>query len=56
MCVVARAGSDNCLISADYAKNLLNKDFGEPMHSLIIPGNLHFMEAEALVKLAGAPK
>jgi diphthamide biosynthesis methyltransferase len=23
---------------------------------LIIPGKLHFMEAEALVKLAGAPK
>ncbi len=56
ICVVARAGSDDCLISAGYAKNLLNKDFGEPMHSLIIPGNLHFMEAEALVKLANAPK
>ncbi|MDI6916606.1 MAG: diphthine synthase [Thermoplasmatales archaeon] len=56
VCVVARAGSDDCLISAGYVKNLSNKDFGEPMHSLIIPGKLHFMEAEALVKLAGAPK
>ena len=56
MCVVARAGSDDCLISADYVKNLLSKNFGTPMHSLIIPGNLHFMEAEALVKLANAPK
>ncbi|MBU2565430.1 MAG: diphthine synthase [Candidatus Thermoplasmatota archaeon] len=56
MCVVARAGSDDCLISADYVKNLLNKDFGTPMHSLIIPGNLHFMEAESLIKLAGAPE
>ncbi len=56
ICIVARAGSGDCLISADYIKNLLNRDFGEPMHSLIIPGNLHFMEAEALVKLANAPK
>lgn len=56
MCVVARAGSDDCLTSADYVKALLNKDFGEPMHSLIMPGNLHFMEAEALVKLANAPE
>lgn len=54
--VVARAGSDDCLISAGYVNELLNKDFGEPMHSLVIPGKLHFMEEEALVKLAGAPK
>ncbi|MBU4190275.1 MAG: diphthine synthase, partial [Candidatus Thermoplasmatota archaeon] len=56
MCVVARAGSDDCLISAGYVKNLLNKDFGGPMHSLIMPGSLHFMESEALVKLANAPE
>jgi len=56
MCVVARAGSDDYLISADYVNNLLNKDFGTPMHSLVIPGNLHFMEAEALVKLVNAPE
>jgi len=56
MCVVARAGSDDCLVSADYVKALLNKDFGTPMHSLIMPENLHFMEAEALVKLANAPE
>lgn len=56
MCVVARAGSDDCLTSVDYVKALLNKDFGTPMHSLVIPGKLHFMEEEALVKLANAPE
>jgi diphthine synthase len=31
-------------------------DFGGPLHCLMIPSDLHFMEAEALVELAGAPK
>jgi diphthine synthase len=34
---------------------LKDKDFGPPLHTLVIPGNLHFMEVEALVKLAGLP-
>ncbi|MCK5559595.1 MAG: diphthine synthase [Thermoplasmata archaeon] len=56
ICVVARAGSLQPLIRADYIKNLQNEDFGVPLHSLVIPGELHFKEAEALVKLANAPR
>jgi len=53
---VARAGSDNPTVKADYLRQLLNYDFGKPPHCLVFPGKLHFMEAEALIVLAGAPK
>lgn len=54
---IARAGSEDVTVRADAVKNLLNFDFGDPPHSLIIPcEKLHFMEAEALVTLAGAPE
>ena len=45
---VARLGSPNPTIFYGTAKELLEKDFGEPLHSLIIPGKLHFVEEEAL--------
>ncbi len=53
---VARAGSDSPAAKADSIKELLKYDFGEPPQSLIFPGKLHFMEAEALIIFAGAPK
>jgi len=56
MIVVARAGSENPVVRADRIKNLINEDFGGPLHCMMIPADLHFMEAEALVELAGAPK
>ncbi len=31
-------------------------DFGKPLHILVVPGKLHFLEAEALVKLADGPE
>jgi len=34
----------------------VDEDFGGPLHCLIIPSDLHFMEAEALVVLGGAPE
>ncbi|MDD4305745.1 MAG: diphthine synthase [Methanosarcina sp.] len=52
---IARAGSENPVVKADYVENLKDFDFGEPLHILVIPGKLHFLEAEALVKLAGGP-
>ena len=52
---IARAGSEKPVIKADYAKKLKNFNFGGPLHILVIPGKLHFLEAEALVLLAGAP-
>jgi diphthine synthase len=53
---VARAGSSAPTLKADFTEELLKHDFGKPPHSLIFPGALHFMEAEALVTLAGAPE
>lgn len=52
---VARAGSPNPTVRADFVKELLNYDFGSPPYSLIFPGKLHFMEAEALIAFAKAP-
>jgi diphthine synthase len=53
---VARAGGTSPTLKADFVKKLIKHDFGEPPQSLIFPGDLHFMEAEALVALAGAPE
>lgn len=53
---VARAGSDNPTVKAGFLKNLFGYDFGRLPHSLIFPGKLHFMEAEALMVLAGGPE
>ncbi len=44
----ARLGSDKPTIITGKAKELIDKDFGEPLHCLIIPSKLHFMEEEAI--------
>lgn len=46
--VVARAGSEQPTIKAGTATELLSKDFGAPLHCLLVPGNMHFMEEDAL--------
>ncbi|MDI6708325.1 MAG: diphthine synthase [Candidatus Thermoplasmatota archaeon] len=56
VCVVARASSEEPLCRAGHVKNLLTENFGQPLHCLVIPGKLHFLEAESLVKIAGAPE
>jgi diphthine synthase len=43
----ARIGGD-FHIKYGKAKDLLNHDFGKPLHCIIIPGKLHFIEEEAL--------
>jgi len=53
---VARAGSEDPTVKAGYVRELVDYEFGGPPHSLVVPGRLHFMEAEALVVLAGAPE
>jgi len=53
---IARAGNNNPTLKADYISDLLNFDFGQPPYSLIIPGELHFMEVEALIAFADAPR
>jgi len=52
ICVIARAGSKHPTIKAGQITDLINMDFGLPLHALIILGKLHFMEVEALSKLA----
>jgi len=46
--VLARAGSLKPKIVYGKIKDLVDYDFGPPLHSIIIPGKLHFMEEEAL--------
>jgi diphthine synthase len=53
---IANAGSEKPIVKADFAENLESYDFGSPLHIVAIPADLHFVEAEALVKLAGAPE
>jgi len=53
---IARAGSKAPTLKGDFVKDIVKFDFGDPPQSLIFPGDLHFMEAEALVALAGAPE
>jgi len=55
VCVVARAGEKDCLARAGHFDEMRKRDFGLPLHSIVIPGKLHFLEAKALVELAGAP-
>lgn len=52
---IARAGSEFPVVHADYLEKLKDYDFGAQLHVLVIPASLHFIEAEALVKLCGAP-
>jgi diphthine synthase len=44
----ARIGSENQLIKYCKIKNLVDFDFGPPLHCLIIPGKLHFIEEDML--------
>jgi diphthine synthase len=49
LCVgAARLGSQQPTIVAGTAQELLKTDFGGPLHSLLVPGKLHFMEEDAL--------
>lgn len=54
-CVVARAGAPQPMIAANTIQMLRKKDFGPPLHTIVIPGNLHFMEIEALEYYASLP-
>ena len=53
---IARAGSDDATVKADLLGKLKSYDFGGPLHILVVPAKLHFMEAQALVALASAPR
>jgi diphthine synthase len=55
ICAAARVGSRSEKLVAGYPDRVMREDMGGPLHTLVIPGKLHFMEATALIKLAGAP-
>lgn len=44
----ARIGSEDFVIKAAAAKELKNFDFGKQPHCLVVPGELHFVEEDAL--------
>jgi diphthine synthase len=52
---VARAGGPDPVLEADELSALADRSFGDPLHLLVIPGDLHVVEHDALVELAGAP-
>jgi diphthine synthase len=56
VCGVARVGSPNPVVKADLLSRLRRQEFGPPLHTIVVPGRLHFMEIEALEILAGLPK
>ncbi|CAI49033.1 diphthine synthase [Natronomonas pharaonis DSM 2160] len=53
---IARAGSPDPVLAADRLSALADRSFGDPLHLLIVPGDLHVVEHDALVALAGAPE
>jgi diphthine synthase len=53
---VCRAGSPDPVVAADRLSALADREFGDPLHLLVIPGDLHHVEAEVLGELAGAPE
>ncbi|WP_394739544.1 diphthine synthase [Natronococcus roseus] len=54
--VVARAGSPDPLVAAGMMTELAERSFGDPLHLLVVPGDCHLLEADALVELAGADR
>ena len=54
--IIGNAGSEDPIVEAGRIKDLIKHEFPEVLQCLVIPSELHFMEAEALVRLAGAPK
>jgi len=56
VCVLSRVGSREVRLQAARTRDLLGRDLGPPLHCLVVPGPLHFLEKEALVAFAGAPQ
>ena len=56
LCVASKIGSAAEKVTAGFPYELLKMDLGGPLYTLVLPGNLHFMESYALVHMAGAPE
>ena len=53
--VVARAGGDDPLVRAGDLSDMAGESFGPPLHLLVIPGDLHPLERDALAAFGDAP-
>ena len=53
---VARVGSPEPTLAADRLATLADDDFGPPLHALVVPGDLHAVERDALGTFADAPE
>ncbi len=53
VCAVARAGAEDFIARAGTMKTLREENLGKPPHTMVIPGELHFTEKEALETLCG---
>ena len=51
---IARVGSKDVIVRAGKISELLDFDFGGPLHCIVIPSKLHIVEAEYLVEIAEA--
>ena len=49
---LARIGQEDQKIVSGTLSELLTVDFGKPLHSLVIPGRMHFLEADFLKTFA----
>ena len=52
--VVARAGGPDPIVRAGRLTDLAEMDFGDPLHLLVVPGSLHYIERDALAAIGGA--
>ncbi len=53
---LARVGSRNPEVKAGYPHDVMEHDFGRGLHCIVVFGDLHFMEIDSLIALAGAPE
>ena len=49
---LSRVGADDQQSVCGTLSELLHVDFGAPLHSFIIPGKMHFLEAETLKRIS----
>jgi diphthine synthase len=53
---ISRLEAPDMTLKAGTVSGIMQVDFGGPPYTIIFPGQLHFVEAEALHLLCGAPK
>jgi diphthine synthase len=53
---IARLEAPDMIVRASSISEILQGEFGGPPYALVFPGRLHFIEAEALHILCGAPE